>query len=208
MRDDVAVELVTFQPMTLPAAGPDASGILAGFLAERDVSVSYRRTVSAADGAKRTLSFQDGEPLDYSVLLGVPAEKVPPAVEDGALAGASGFVEPDRTTLRTAFTGVYAVGDCTAVPTATAQLPKSGVFAAAQGTVAARNLAHQLYGSAEASFDGQGSCFLELPGGRVAMVEGDFFAEPRPDVRVTEPTEANFALKQRYELDRLAEWLG
>ena len=133
------------------------------------------------------------------MLLGVPAGKVPPVVEASPLVGAAGFIEPDRATLATAYRGVYAVGDCTMVPTATAQLPKAGVFAAAQGQVAARNTARALHGGGGAVFDGHGMCFLELPGRRVGLVEGDFFAEPRPDVRLTEATEANFERKQAYE---------
>ena len=154
------------------------------------------------------MRFDTGEELDYSLLFAVPAEVLPPVVAASPLTGVTGFVEPDRTSLRTAYRGVYAVGDCTMVPTATAQLPKAGVFAAAQGRVAARNIASDLYGSVGAAFDGHGKCFLEFPDHRVAMVEGDFFAEPRPDVRLTEATEANFEQKRAYERDRLSEWLG
>ena len=208
VRDDVAVDVVTPQPMALPAAGPDASGMLAGQLAERDIGLLTQRVVAAVDEARGAIRFETGEELDYSVLLGVPAEKAPPVVTASHLAGASGFVEPDRTTLGTGHRGVYAVGDCTTIPTATAQLPKAGVFAAAEGRVAARNVADDLYGGGGASFDGHGMCFLELPGRRVAMVEGNFLAQPRPDVRLTEATEANFERKQAYERDRIAEWLG
>jgi sulfide:quinone oxidoreductase len=42
----------------------------------------------------------------------------------------------------------------------------------------------------------------------VAFVEGDFFAEPAPDVQLSEADESGFARKQAYERDRLAAWLG
>lgn len=207
VRDRVAVDLVTPQPMTLPAAGPDASRLVAGYLAERGIGLLDRRVVSGVDDGP-TLRFEGGESLELSVLLGVPAEKAAPAVATSPLAGASGFVEPDPATLRTAHPGVYAVGDCTTIPTATAHLPKAGVFAAAQARVAARNVAAELHGGDGARFDGHGTCFLELPGRRVAMVEGDFFAEPGPDVRLLPPSEEHFRAKQAYERDRLAEWLA
>ncbi|MDQ3678982.1 MAG: NAD(P)/FAD-dependent oxidoreductase, partial [Actinomycetota bacterium] len=203
-----AVDVVTPQPMALPAAGPDASRALAGLLTERGIGLLDRRVVSGVDGDRRTIRLETGEQLDYSLLLGVPADRVPPVVGASGLAGASGFIEPDRATMGTAHRGVYAVGDCTMVPTATAQLPKAGVFAAAQGQVAARNMASELHASEGAQFDGHGACFLELPGRRVAMVEGNFFAHPQPDVRLTEATEANFERKQAYERDHLREWLG
>ena len=208
VRDDVAVDVVTPQPMTLPAAGPDASRRLAGLLSDRGIGLLDRRGVAGVDGDRRTIRLDTGEELDYSLLLGVPAETAPPVVGSSALAGSSGFIEPDRTTLRTAHRGVYAVGDCTMIPTATAQLPKAGVFAAAQAKVAARNMARDLHAGEGAEFDGHGMCFLELPGRLVATVEGNFFAHPQPDVRMTEANEANFERKQAYERDRLSEWLG
>ena len=207
VRPDVAVDVVTPQPMALPAAGPEASRVLAGHLADHGIGLLDRRVVSGVDGDRRRLHFDGGDGLDYSLLLGVPAAAAPPAVEASGLVGPSGFIEPDPTTLRTGHHRVYAVGDCTMVPTATAQLPKAGVFAAAQGWVAARNVGRDLYGGDGAVFDGHGMCFVELPGRRVAMVEGNFFAEPAPDVRLSDATEANFEQKRAYERDRLAEWL-
>jgi NADH dehydrogenase FAD-containing subunit len=104
---------------------------------------------------------------------------------------------------------LYAVGDCAAVPDPDGGIaPATAQHALREGLLAARNVAADLHGSDGASFDGQGMCFLELPGRRVAMVEGDFFAEPRPDVHLTEATQANFERKQAYERDRLAQWLG
>jgi len=208
VRDHVDVDVVTFQPMTLPAAGPEASAVVAGYLGDRGIGLLDRHVVAGIDGPARTLRFESGGELDYSLLLGVPAETVPPVVAATSLVGTSGFIEPDRATLRTAFAGVYAVGDCTMIPTATAQLPKAGVFAAAQASVAAANMASDLHGGDGAVFDGQGMCFLEVPGRRVALVEGNFFAEPKPDVRLTEATLANFERKQSYETDRLLEWLS
>lgn len=208
VRDDVAVDLVTPQPMTLPAAGHDASRVLAGYLADQGIGLLHQRVVSGVEGEPPALRIRIGdEQFECSVLLGVPGEKVPSVVETSPLVGASGFIEPDRTTLRTSYRGVYAVGDCTMLPTATGQLPKAGVFAASEARVAASNIARDLYGGEGAVFDGYGMCFLEVPGRRVAMVEGSFFAEPEPDVRLADPTEANFERKQAYERDRLSEWV-
>ncbi len=82
------------------------------------------------------------------------------------------------------------------------------MFAAGEGEVAAANIAADLAGGPGATFDGHGFCFLELPGRRVAFVEGDFFADPEPDVQLSEADEERFARKQAYERERLAAWLG
>ena len=208
VRDRIQVSISTFQPVTLPVAGPDASSYLAGQLAEREIELLAGRSVAGVDAGGGVVHFEDGSQAPYDVLLGVPACSPPAAVRESALPGPSGWIEPDRHTLRTSFEGVYAVGDCTLVPTAKGQLPKAGVFAAGEGEVAAANIAADLTGGPGASFDGHGFCFLELPGRRVAVVEGNFFAEPAPEVHLTEADADRFAEKQAYERERLAAWLG
>jgi sulfide:quinone oxidoreductase len=206
VRDDVAVTIVTPQPMTLPVAGVDASRYIADHLGEHDVGLQSGQPVTAVDDGHLTLA--DDTTIEWSVLLGVPATAPPPVI--APLVGPSGWIEPDRHTLRTQHERVYAVGDCTQIPTATAQLPKAGVFAAAQGVVAARNIAADLGvpGAAGDRFEGHGFCFLELPGENVAFVEGNFYADPAPDVTLTPADHEQYRRKQEYERARLSEWLG
>lgn len=205
-RADVDVVVSTPQPLTLPVAGPDASRYLADQLEERDVTVLTEHAVEAVEAG--TVRFAGDRSLDYQVLMGVPAAVPPAVLATSPLAGAGGWATPDPRTFATAFDRVYAVGDCTMVPTATAQLPKAGVFAEAGGTVAARNLAADLRDGAPATYDGHGYCYLELPGQLVAMVTGNFYAEPRPEVTLSPPDAGSFAAKQQWEADRLRTWLG
>jgi sulfide:quinone oxidoreductase len=207
-RDAVDVTVTTPQPITLPAAGPDASRYVADHLVERDIELLAQHPVTSVDGRSRRITFGDGSTLDCSVLLGVPANVAPAVVLESGLAGESGWIEPDKRTFRTRFDHVYAVGDCTLVPNVKGQLPKAGVFAAAEGRVAANNIAVDLVGGDEAIFDGHGYCFLELPGRKVAYVEGDFLAEPDLDVHITEASEERFARKQAFERELLDAWLG
>ena len=207
VRGAVAVAVATFQPMTLPVAGPDASRFVAGHLQERGIELLSGKTVREVDASGRVLHFEDGTQLGYTVLLGVPASAPPPVVADSPLAGKGGWIEPDRATMRTGFDRVYAVGDCTVIPTAKGQLPKAGVMAAAEGRVAAANIAADLTGGEGATFDGRGYCFLELPGRRVAVVEGDFLSDP-PDVHISEADEQHFRAKQEFERSQVAAWLG
>jgi sulfide:quinone oxidoreductase len=208
VRDDVQVAVATPQPATLPVAGPDASRYVAQRLEEHGIEFLPGHQVTGGEAAAGGfVTFQTGDQLDCSLLLGVPACALPPVLAGSPLVGDAGWLAPDPRTMRTRFANVFAVGDCTVVPTASGQLPKAGVFAAAEGRVAARNMLADLRGGEEAVFDGYGFCFLELPGRQVAFVEGHFLADP-PDVRLTEPSEARFREKQEYERDRLATWLG
>ncbi|WP_034275642.1 FAD-dependent oxidoreductase, partial [Haloechinothrix halophila] len=207
-RDQVDVVVSTPQPLTLPVAGPDASHFLAERLTERGVTVLTEHPVESVDHAAGLARFSDDRSREFQLMLGVPAAAPLPVVAASDVASESGWIKPDRSMFATSADRVYAVGDCTMVPTATAQLPKAGVFAEAEGLVAAANVAADLHGGERESFDGYGYCFLELPGQRVAKVEGDFYAEPKPDVALTPPDEAAFTAKQQWERERLAAWLG
>ncbi|NDL59695.1 FAD-dependent oxidoreductase [Phytoactinopolyspora mesophila] len=207
-RERVNVVVSTPAPLTLPVAGADASRYLADRLTERGVTVLTEHAVETIDRETQTVQFEGGDSLEWQLLLAVPAAAPPPVVTKSPLAGPSGWIEPDRHTFATHTDRVYAVGDCTLIPTSTAQLPKAGVFAEAAGKISAANLAADLYGGDHITFDGYGFCFLELPGKQVATVTGDFYAEPRPDVRLTPPDEASFRAKQQWEQERLTAWLG
>lgn len=205
---DVSVVVSTPQRIALPVAGVDASQYIASKLVDYGVDLLPQKKVDVVDGDAHTVFYGDGSATEYELLFGVPAS-VPPALVSGAgLAGPSGFIEADRHTMQTGFDRVYAVGDCTHIPTATGALPKAGVFAAGEGVVAARNIAADLTGSEPAAFDGHGMCFLELPGKRVAFVEGDFYAEPEPDVTLIDADEEQFERKVAYESERLDAWFS
>lgn len=207
VRDDVEVVMTTPKPTTLPVAGADASAYVAARLAEHGVRLLTEHGVSEVDGAGRRVVFASGEELGYDVLLGVCADVPPPVIAEGPLAGEGGWIHPDTATLRTTAERVYAVGDCTWVPSPAGALPKAGVFAAGEARVAAANMLADLGRGEPATFRGEGYCFLELPGERVAFVEGNFLADP-PDVRLTPADHEQFLRKQAYERDLLDRWLG
>lgn len=206
VRDSVDVVVSTPAPITLPVAGPDASRYVAGHLADHGIELLAEHKVAGVGTG--TVSFGNGATREFGVLLGVPANVAPEVVRASGLAGPSGWIEPDRLTMRTGFDRVYAAGDCTAIPAGKGHLPKAGVFAAAQGRVAAHNIAADLGGGGREEFDGKGFCFLELPGRLVAYVEGDWYADPAPEVHLSDADAAQFQRKLEYEKSRLQEWFS
>jgi sulfide:quinone oxidoreductase len=203
-RDDVEIVMTTPQPMTLPAAGVDASAFVAGHLADGGIALREQHAVTGVDG--HAIEFGNGATIEADVWLAVPASAPLDVLSGDDLAGPSGWIESDRDTMRTDHERVYAIGDCTHVPNVLGALPKAGVFAAGEGIVAARNVAADLGVGDGDRFDGHGACYLELPGRQVAVVQGDFYADP-VDVELTVPTTANFDEKVAYEQSRLDAWL-
>jgi sulfide:quinone oxidoreductase len=53
----------------------------------------------------------------------------------------------------------------------------------------ARNIARAITGSGTAArFDGHGECFIEIGGGKAGFGSGNFYAEPKPMVKLHMPS--------------------
>ncbi len=73
----------------------------------------------------------------------------------------------------------------------------------------AQRIAAKLAGQTpEATLDGQAVCYVEVGRGLAAVIGGDFFAEPKPDIALSEMTEQHFADKHEFERSRLEAWFG
>jgi sulfide:quinone oxidoreductase len=94
------------------------------------------------------------------------------------------WVRVDKTNLSTRFPNDYAVGDVTGL-----QMAKAGVFAEAAARVVADDIGARLRGEAlQRPYQGAGSCYIELGGGLVGMVEANFFGGPTPRARLVGPS--------------------
>ena len=86
-------------------------------------------------------------------------------------------------------------------------LPKAGVFAHREGVAVAQSIAAQVTGKGESgAFDGQGECFIEVGGGKAGFGRGNFYAEPRPAVKLHKPGRHWHAAKILYEKDWMWKW--
>jgi len=196
----------TPQAGSLPVLGDAGCAAFDGRLANDGITLRPKTNATAVEPG---VVVAADTRIPFDLLLGVPPHRVPEVVTTAGLAEPGAWVKVDPATLETRFPGVYAIGDVTAIPLASGMpLPKAGVFAHAQGDVAAARIADQLSGrTPTATFDGHGMCFLETGHGRATMVRGNFYASP-PDVALAEATEEHLAAKHAFETDRLAAWFG
>jgi sulfide:quinone oxidoreductase len=141
--------------------------------------------------------------VPYDLFVGIPIHIAPAVVRESGLAE-NGWVAVDRDTLRTPFPDVYAVGDVVAIPMA-----KAGVFAENAAAVVADNIIAAHRGETrERRYEGEGNCYLEFGGGRVAKVEANFLGGPAPTARLVGPSEELAADKRAFGAERRARWFG
>lgn len=207
VRSAVQIALHSAEPGPMGVAGPEISAAVRGMVEQKGIAYQPDHQVARAEEGR--LHFTDGASLDFDLLVYVPPIRPPNALAASGLVDESGWVSVDRHTLETRFPGVYAVGDVTLIPLAMGKpLPRAGVFARAQAEVVARNIARVVAGRAPAErFDGHGACFIETGSGRAGFGAGDFYAEPRPAVRMRRPGRMWHAGKVLFEKQVLWQWL-
>jgi sulfide:quinone oxidoreductase len=207
LRDRTEIAVSTFQPVLLPNAGEQWSAWLGEQLAGRGIEARAGRKVERFEAGR--VVYADGA-LEADLVIAVPPHRPPAVVAESALAGEGGWVDVDHGTLATRHPGVFAVGDVTRITLAGGlPLPKAGVIAELEGARVAAAVAAELRGAEPPPpFDGHGQCFIELGGSIATMVDGDFYGEPQPVVRLLEPSAAIAQDKRRFESDRLARWFG
>lgn len=201
------IEVFTPQPMSLPILGQVGCDLIESRLADRGINFFPNHKATAVE-AGEVLFAEKRRP--YDLLLGVPPHRPPTVVRESGLVGDSGWVSVNPRTLETQFPGVYAIGDVVQIMLANGKpLPKAGVFAEAMGETVADRIAAEFYGEEpQATFKGDGGCYLEVGGGQAMMVQGNFLAEPEPEVTLTEPSPEYLADKRAFETQRLQAWFG
>lgn len=212
LRDRVEVAVYAAEPAPMGVAGPEVAAGVRQMLQERNIAYYPQHQVTRVDPATRTLYFANGTgnaaEAHFDLLVYVPPHRAPAVLREAGLTGEAAWVPVDRHTLATPFPGVYAVGDMTGIPLAMGQLlPKAGVFAHRQAEVVAQNIAAEIAGrGSRAAFDGHGECFVEAGDGKAAFGRGNFYAEPRPTVKLYQPGRHWHAGKVLFEKDWLRRW--
>ncbi len=205
----VRVDIYTPEAQPMPTAGRAVGDALVGLLNARGIGFHPGRSIDRFEPGPTRLVFADGTDAQAEVVLGVPPHRPPQVVATSSLAPRGGFLPVDRHTLATNAAGVYAIGDATAIEIAGGKmLPKAGVFAEAEAAVVARRIANEWKGQpSDTSFDGRGSCFVELGDGTSVYAGGDFYADEGPAIQMRRPGRRWHLAKVAFEKYWLRRWV-
>jgi len=184
VRDRCRIDVYTPEPLPMPVAGAAMGQAVVGMLSAKDIGFHPSLQVTAVDAANRELVFKDNRRTGFDLLAGVAPHRAPRPVRESPLASESGWITVDKHTLQTDHADVYAIGDVTAIRLVNGKmLPKAGVFAHGEALTVAERVTAAIEGrEPRAQFDGLGYCWIEAGGGSAGFANGDFYAEPDPDV--------------------------
>src|SRR3954471_22121997 len=139
-----AVEMTTTFPMArpVPVTGEGSQMFREG-LASREATELAEHLVTGIDPATRTAQLASGDTLPYDLFVGIPIHRAPAALADSGLV-VDNWVPVDQSNLRTAFPGVYALGDVCSGPR---NVPKAGIFSEGAARVVADDIAAAIAGA-------------------------------------------------------------
>ncbi len=186
LRDKVKIELYTPEPQPMPVAGLKLGEAVKEMLTSKGISFHAVHKLASVNSQEHQLVFDGKEPISYDMLIAIPPHRATSLVREANLANEAGWIPVDRSTLRTKYENVYAIGDITSIsipgrwkPDVSMTLPKAGVFAHAQAEIVAQRIADEISGrTPTAEFCGTGYCMLEAGEGVAGFAFGDFFAVP------------------------------
>ena len=192
LRDKVDIHLYTPESQPMPVAGPQLGDAVKQMLASKGISFHPLHKLTSVNSQEHQLLFDGKEPITYDMLIAIPPHRASFLVREANLANEAGWIPVDRSTLKTKFENVYAIGDVSSIgipgrwkPDVPMMLPKAGVFANVQAEIVAQRIVDEINGIVpKAEFCGAGYCMLEAGEGLAAFAFGDFFAQPSPQLEL------------------------
>jgi len=201
-----SVQMTMTFPMQRPVPVTAAvSQMFRDGLAERGIEERPQHVVTSIDPAKKEARLASGETLPYDLFIGIPVHRAPDPLPASGLT-VNGWVPVDQTNLRTAYPGVYAIGDVCTGPRTVA---KAGIFAEAAARVVADDIAAAISGGEPpAPYGGSGICYAEFGDGLVSKVDVNFLSGEAPVAQPHRPTLEHAAEKDQFGATRRARWFG
>ncbi|MCP4196757.1 MAG: FAD-dependent oxidoreductase [Proteobacteria bacterium] len=208
VRDKSEIHLFTPEHQPMPMTGTELGKAITEMLGAHGIHYHPLFTFEKLRPETREIVSSDGSSQQVDLLIGVPPHHAPDVVRSAGLLGVSGWIHVDQNTLRTPHDGVFAIGDITNIRLHNGKtLPMAGVFAHYQAKVVAQQISSEIRGrSSAASFDGKGSCWIELGDGKAGFASGNFYADPDPQVRLYRPGRLWHWAKVAFEKWWLYHW--
>jgi len=175
LRKDVEIEVVTSQASLF--SKPVASKVLTEMFEKKNINITSNFAVSEIDHQKREISSFGGPKINYDMLVAIPPNLGYDFIDDAGIGNGAGFVVTDQATLKCPKAeNVYAIGDCTNLPSS-----KAGSVAHFEAAILEHNLMADINGKEPTdSFDGHSLCYIETGYKKAHLIDFNYKQEPVP----------------------------
>ena len=211
-RGSIDIDIYTPAPITLPVAGAKVSQDVLNLLNNNHINFHPLHKIQTVLNMER-IEFENGNWINYNLLIGIPPHKVPEIVRNsGLVKQGQKWINVDKFSLKTDYENVFAIGDVTEIKiNENVAIPKAGVFAEAQAKVVSQQIVDDIENDknkqSSPRFDGKGFCFMEVGDEKAGYVDADFYNEHGPDTILERPSVESYKKKLDFERSRVNEWL-
>ncbi|HEY7108525.1 MAG TPA: FAD/NAD(P)-binding oxidoreductase [Nitrososphaeraceae archaeon] len=214
-RDSIDIDIYSPTPLTLPVAGAKVSQDVVNLLNYNHINFHPLHKIKIVQD-KDKIEFENGNWVNYDMLIGIPPHKVPEAIRNsGLIKQGQSWINVDKFSLKTDYENVFAIGDVTEIKVnENVAIPKAGVFAEAQAKVVAQQIVDDIendrnkQSSSPSRFDGKGFCFMEVGNEKAGYVVADFYHEQGPATLLEPPSDESYKKKLDFERSKVNEWLS
>lgn len=207
-REYIDLDMYVPTPISLPVAGVKVSQDVVNLLTDNDINFHpLHKLKKVLD--KETLEFENGDKINYDLLILIPPHRIPEVIRNSDLLGGHDWIKADKFTFRTNYKNVFAIGDVTEIKVnQSITIPKAGIFAEGEAKVVSQQIINEITNNKTlAEFDGKGFCFMETGNKQAGYITADFYNKAGPTVTLDQPSEELFQKKLNFERDRINEWL-
>jgi sulfide:quinone oxidoreductase len=211
-RDSIDIDIYTPTAISLPVAGAKVSQDVINLLNHNRINFHPLHKIKAVLNMKK-IEFENGNWVNYDLLIGIPPHKVPEVIRNSDLiTHGQKWINVDKFSLRTDFENVFAIGDVTEIKVnENVAIPKAGVFAEAQAKVVSQQIVDDIKNDenkhSSSRFDGKGFCFMEVGNEKAGYIAVDFYHEDGPYTVLEPPSDESYKKKLDFERSKLNEWL-
>jgi sulfide:quinone oxidoreductase len=211
-RHSIDIEIYTPTPTALPVAGTKVSQEVINLLDDSHVNFHPLHKIKTVSETKE-IEFENGNKVNYDLLIGIPPHKVPEAIRNSNLIKqGQNWINVDKFSLKTDYQNVFAIGDVNEIKVnENVAIPKAGVFAEAQAKVVSQQIIDDIENNRDklssSKFDGKGFCFMEVGDKKAGYIATDFYNEDGPVTLLEPPSKKSYEKKLDFERSKISEWL-
>ena len=209
VRDRSEIAIYSWESQAMPVAGEEMGAAVKSMLDAKHVDFFTQMKVTEVDAGGREILFEDGQRVQADLIVSIPPHRLPLFCSDSGLTEPGAWLSVTDPHLMTMDRErVWAIGDAVMIKLASGlPLPKAGAFAHYQAHAVAKSIALQITGKGEPGvFDGHGMCWIETGGPVAGYGSGNFYAEPKPDLKIGRPSRLNHIGKILFERWWLWRW--
>ena len=185
-RKKTEISIFTPETLPMPSAGPENGKMIKSMLESRNINFNPEIQLTSVNPNNKELIFKGNKRINYDMLIFVPPHQGSKVVINSNLGNEMGWIPVDKSTLKTKYDDIFAIGDCALVTLDSGKpLPKAGVFAHFEAEVVAENIVAEINGlKPDKKYDGHAYCFLELGYGKSGFASGNFYSKPAPTIKM------------------------